>query len=66
MKISELISELEAVEMQFGDIAVCIAQLQNDKRRTVRLTAVQNVYFQYGVVYVTNLSEDGIGELEGI
>lgn len=59
MKISELIEQLGEMQGQFGDIAVCIAQLQANGK-TVRLTGASQTFMQYGICYLTNMNPDQI------
>ena len=59
MKISELMEQLGEMQGQFGDIPVCLAQLQKDGA-TVRLTQTTQVYFQFGIAYVTNMNDEQI------
>jgi len=59
MKISELLEALGEAQGMFGDIPVCMAQLQKNGT-TVRLTGAQQIVVQYGVLYVTNMNDEQI------
>lgn len=62
MNIDQLISQLQIMKSEFGgDSTVCLAQLQGNQK-TVRMTGVRELFFQYGVVYLTNMSGPEIAE----